>query len=111
MPLSNAPIEYEYKELPEGWAKKIPNPDSYSKFTVVTYNTPKYKGVIRWSWNECYGDLASRFEFNGKELYACDGECLYKSLNIPEDYCNRTGAEGWDKMLTKEYFEMWLQKP
>jgi len=108
--LTNAPIEFEYKKLPKGWAKITPNHDRYSKFTEITYNTPKYKGVIRWSYSDIYGELANRFEYDGKELYACDGNKIHKILNIPEDYCIRTGADGWDKFITKEYFEMWLQK-
>ena len=108
--LTNAPIEYKYNKLPDGWSKVTDHQIySHSDSTTVIYRTPKYSGKINWCWNEIYGSLAQNFEINGERLYACNGECLFKHLNIPEDYCIRTGKDGWMKLLTREYFEMWLQ--
>ena len=111
--LNNAPIPYEYdKPLPEEWFEEIDR-QVYSRSDSVTiiYNAPKYKGKIVWSYNEFYGYLAACFDFNGECLQASNGNKIHKVLNIPEDYCIRIGRDGWDKFLTKEYFEMWLKKP
>jgi len=111
MPLENAPIKYEWNKLPEGWAKVI-DQQVYSRSSseTVVYDTPKYKGTIVWSYNEFYGELASCFDFNGECLQANNGNKIHEVLNIPEDYCIRTGAKGYYKMLTRSYFQMWLQK-
>lgn len=112
MPLTNAPLKYEYNELPDGWAKTVDTQVfSKSSSATVDYNTPKYTGRINWCYGDIYGDLPTNFTFNGERLYACDGHNFHTLLNIPEDYCIRTGKDGWMKMITREYFEMWLQKP
>ena len=108
--LNNTPIEYKYMKMPEGYATVTNTQDfSRSDSITVTYNTPKYKGEINWCHNEFYGYLATRFDFEGKVLHGCNGEKIHVVLGIPEDYCKRIGFEGYDKFITKEYFEMWLQ--
>lgn len=111
--LDNAPIKYEYdKPLPEGWATVLDSQVFSSSWsTTIAYDTPKYKGTIVWCGNNIYGELAGCFDFNGECLQASSGHDLYKYLNIPEDYCIRTGKDGWMKLLTRPYFEMWLKKP
>jgi len=107
--LSNTIIKYKQADLPENWTKVIETQQySDSDSITVKYNTPKYKGEICWEFNCHYGYLAKRFELNGKTLQANNGESIHKHLNIHEDYCIRIGYEGWDKYLTKPYFEMWL---
>ena len=109
--IDNAPIPYEYKKMPEGWATEIDSPVfSRSCCRTIRYNTPKYKGTIVWGYNETYGELPGCFDWNEECLQASDGHDLHKCLNIPEDYCIRTGKDGWMKLLTRPYFEMWLQK-
>ena len=111
--LTNAPIKYEYdKPLPVGWATVVDRQVfSRSDHVTVVYDTPKYKGKINWCHNEFYGYLAGSFELNGETLQGSSGFKIHECLKIPEDYCIRIGKDGWDKFLTKEYFEMWLQKP
>ncbi len=109
MPLTNAPKKFVYRELPETWTKKInSHVFSNSHQDEIQYDTPKYKGTILWEYNTCYGDLPKQFDFNGERLQANNGHKLNTILNIPDDYCIRTGKDGWMKLLTKEYFEMWL---
>ena len=111
MPLENAPLKCDYKELPEGWATVIDRQVlGESTQVVVTYDAPKYKGMITWEYNRHYGYLARCFEHDGLLLQGSDGFKIHEALKIPEDYCIRIGKDGWDKYLTKEYFEMWLQK-
>lgn len=110
--MRNSPIPHAGTfVLPDGWANEIDS-QVYSRSYSVTivYDTPKYKGTICWHFNSCWGEFAKSFEWEGKTLYACndDGD-LDKRLGIPEDYCVRSGANGWHKMLTREMFEQWLR--
>jgi len=109
--VDNAPIPYEYKKMPEGWKTQLDSQVfSQSWHLTIRYNTPKYNGVIVWEGDRIYGELPGCFDWNGECLQASDGHDLYKYLNIPEDYCIRTGKDGWMKFLSRPYFEMWLQK-
>jgi hypothetical protein len=110
--MRNSPIPHAGTfVLPDGWAVETDS-QVYSRSYSVTivYDTPKYKGTICWHFNSCWGEFAKSFEWEGKTLYACndDGD-LDKRLGIPEDYCVRSGANGWHKMLTREMFEQWLR--
>lgn len=110
--LTNAPIKYEYKKMPEGWAETIDSQVfSRSSHNTVVYNTPKYKGTIIWTDDHyIYGELAGCFDWKDETLQASNGHSLHKTLNIPEDYCIRTGKDGWMKLLTRPYFELWLKQ-
>ena len=107
--ISNEPIQYKYKELPIGTATIIYSSVGSSSSTTISYNHPKYTGTIIWIYNKFYGELASQFDYNGQRLQACNGHKIHEVLHIHEDYCIRIGCEGWDKYLTRQYFEMWLQ--
>lgn len=109
--LNNAPIQYKSQKMPEGWATVIDRQTLGSAdVETVVYNTPKYKGTIHWYDDRyLYGSLCSSFTWEDKKLLANEGHKLFEVLHIPEDYCIRTGKDGWMKLLQKEYFEMWLQ--
>ena len=108
--LENAPVKYDGKVLPKEWAdSRCVHIGSRSHQTDSYYRTPKYVGHILWEWNEFYGDLAAIFVFDGKELHSVDGHELYKVLGVPEDFCTRTGKDGWMKMLPRTMFEQWLR--
>lgn len=110
MPLENHKQPYVYCRLPSGWATPIASHVfSRSNSTHILYRTPKFTGLVIWHDDQyIYGSLAAAFEWEGKLLHACDGECLRKRLNIPVDYCTRTGKDGWMILLQRHMFEMWL---
>lgn len=109
--LNNAPKEYVYLKMPDSWKRQVDS-QVYGRSwdRTVIYDTPRYKGQVVWSGNEIYGELAGAFDWEGQVLHASSGHKLWELLGIPEDYCIRTGKDGWMKLLTREYFEMWLME-
>jgi len=110
--INNAPIRPDFKPLPEGWRTRneLTQVFSCSSLTISVYNAPKFKGEIRWQFNEFYGELGAHFIIDGKHYHACNkGENLKDVLGVPDDYCVRTGKDGWMKILEKDGFEQWLK--
>jgi hypothetical protein len=101
--------KFDYCPLPDGWATTTETfIGSRSATSWVRYNTPLYKGVIRWEDGNCF-DVCHTFDWEGKKLVCSSGHDLKDLLNIPDQYCQLNGKDGWEKILGRTGFEQWLK--
>jgi len=97
--------------LPDGWCYELDfQIFSRSHCVTILYETPAYTGTVYWHFNCCWGEFAGAFEWEGETLHASSGADLGEKLGIPKDYYVRSGKDGWQKLLTREMFEMWLRE-